>query len=141
MRIYQRSQPRVAIAHAAARARNPWERGLWGGDWAGRQGGNAPVQGGWLGGDVAGKGSEPGWGRASLELEAAAPPDSGCGGRRQESERPPRGKRKGNPVPLERMGFWVSGLETIVAIGCFNGRWIEEFGLWTRTMGSTSGDW
>jgi hypothetical protein len=28
----------------------------------------------------------------------------------------------------------------IVALGLLNGRWIEGFGVWTRSMGSTSGD-
>ena len=58
------------------------------------------------GGDAAGKGSEPGWGRASLELEleATAPPDSGCGG-----SRPAGRKEKGEPRSTGEdgvLGFW-----------------------------------
>lgn len=72
--------------------------------------------------------------------EAAAPADSGCGpaaGGETDGENEKRGCRSTG----EDMGFSDSGLGAIVAVGLFNGRWIEGLGVWTGTMGSTTGDW
>jgi len=127
MRIYQRSQPRIAIARAAARAKplGAWTLG-WG---QGRETGrDAPAQGGWM---SRGRGRSRGGAARAWNWEAAAPPDSGCGGREDRRELrdrwEPGGKRKASPV----LGFWAGKYPCRRFL---NGRWME-FGLWTRTMG------